>query len=79
MLRDLGLSGMASTYQELDTQPEIRHLEHGEWLALLLERETTARRQKRFEAGLGPQTSAMTPSLRTSTFAPPVASIAIFS
>ncbi|MBB4233474.1 IS21-like element helper ATPase IstB [Rhizobium esperanzae] len=50
MLRDLGLSGMASAYQELDTQPEVRHLEHGEWLALLLERETTARRQKRFEA-----------------------------
>ncbi|MGV1849463.1 ATP-binding protein, partial [Rhizobium sp. L74/93] len=49
MLRDLGLSGMASAYQELDTQPEVRHLEHGEWLALLLERETTARRQKRFE------------------------------
>jgi DNA replication protein DnaC len=47
MLRDLGL---ASAYQELDTQPEARHLEHSEWLALLLERETTARRQKRFEA-----------------------------
>ena len=50
MLRDLGLTGMASAYQELEAQPEARHLEHGEWLALLLEREATTRRQKRFEA-----------------------------
>jgi DNA replication protein DnaC len=50
MLRELGLSGMASAFQKLDTQPEARNLEHGEWLTLLLERETTSRRQKRFEA-----------------------------
>lgn len=50
MLRELGLTGMASAYQELEAQPEARSLEHGEWLALLLERETTTRRQKRFEA-----------------------------
>ncbi|ASY65963.1 Mobile element protein (plasmid) [Sinorhizobium sojae CCBAU 05684] len=50
MLRELGLSGMASAYQELEAQTEARSLEHGEWLALLLEREATMRRQKRFEA-----------------------------
>jgi len=50
MLRELGLTGMASAYQELEAQTEARHLEHGEWLALLLEREATVRRQKRFEA-----------------------------
>ncbi|MEO5325221.1 IS21-like element helper ATPase IstB [Mesorhizobium sp. CC13] len=50
MLRELGLTGMASAYQELETQTEARSLEHGEWLALLLEREATMRRQKRFEA-----------------------------
>lgn len=50
VLRDLGLTGMAGAYQELEAQPEARHLEHGEWLALLLEREATTRRQKRFEA-----------------------------
>lgn len=50
MLRELGLSGMASAYQELEMQSEARSLEHGEWLALLLEREATMRRQKRFEA-----------------------------
>ena len=50
MLRELGLSGMARAFQELETQPEARALQHGEWLALLLEREATTRRQKRFEA-----------------------------
>lgn len=50
MLRALGLSGMANAYQELEMQPEARSLQHSEWLALLLEREATARRQKRFEA-----------------------------
>ncbi|WP_435528522.1 IS21-like element helper ATPase IstB [Mesorhizobium shangrilense] len=50
MLRELGLSGMANAFQELETQPEARALQHGEWLALLLEREATTRRQKRFEA-----------------------------
>lgn len=38
MLRELGLSGMASAYHELEAKPEVRSLEHGEWLALLLER-----------------------------------------
>jgi hypothetical protein len=79
MLRDLGLSGMASAYQELDTQPEVRHLEHGEWLALLLEREATARRQKRFEARARAANLAMMPNLRTLTSEPPAASIAISS
>ncbi|MER8710536.1 ATP-binding protein, partial [Mesorhizobium sp. M1088] len=50
MLRELGLTGMASAYQELEMQTEARSLEHGEWLALLLEREATTRRQRRFEA-----------------------------
>ncbi|MHA6645472.1 IS21-like element helper ATPase IstB [Mesorhizobium sp. A623] len=50
MLSELGLHGMAKGFQDLDAQPEARALEHGEWLAILLERETTLRRQKRFEA-----------------------------
>ncbi|MER9559869.1 IS21-like element helper ATPase IstB [Mesorhizobium sp. M0323] len=50
MLRGLGLYGMATAFQELDAQSEVRGLEHGEWLAMLLEREATMRRQKRFEA-----------------------------
>ena len=50
MLRELGLQGMANAYQDLEMQAEVRSLEHGEWLALLLEREATMRSQKRFEA-----------------------------
>ena len=50
MLRELGLYGMATAFQELDAQSEARGLEHGEWLVMLLEREATMRRQKRFEA-----------------------------
>ena len=50
MLCQLGLNGMAKGFQDLEAQPEARALEHGEWLALLLEREVTLRRQKRFEA-----------------------------
>ncbi|TGQ30050.1 IS21-like element helper ATPase IstB [Mesorhizobium sp. M00.F.Ca.ET.216.01.1.1] len=50
MLRELGLYGMATAFQELDAQSEARGLEHGEWLAMLLERKATMRRQKRFEA-----------------------------
>lgn len=51
MLRDLGLHGMARAFQDLDVQAEARApLDHGEWLAILLEHEATLRRQKRFEA-----------------------------
>ncbi|WP_137129764.1 IS21-like element helper ATPase IstB [Rhizobium sp. FY34] len=50
MLHELGLKGMATAFQELDAQSEARGLEHGEWLAILLEREATVRQQKRFEA-----------------------------
>lgn len=50
MLTDLGLHGMAKGFQDLQSQPEARALEHGDWLALLLERETTLRRQKQFES-----------------------------
>jgi DNA replication protein DnaC len=50
LLQDLNLHGMATAFRDLQTQPEAQSLEHAEWLALLLEHEATARRQKRFEA-----------------------------
>jgi len=50
MMRDLGLHGMAKAFQDLAAQAEARTLDHGEWLAILLEQEATMRRQKRFEA-----------------------------
>ena len=49
LLAELGLHGKARSFQELQAQPESRALEHADWLALLLERESTMRRQKRFE------------------------------
>ena len=49
LLRELGLTGMASGYRALDANPEAGALSHAEWLGLLLEHEATARRQKRFE------------------------------
>ncbi len=45
----LGLDGMAKGFKELDANPE-RAPSNTPWLALLLEHETTLRRQKRFEA-----------------------------
>ena len=50
LLASLGLHGMAKAFQELEAQPEAGALRHAEWLALLLDREVTTRRQKRFEA-----------------------------
>ncbi len=46
LLRELGLTGMASGFKTLDANPEARTLGHAEWLGLLLEHEATARRQK---------------------------------
>ncbi len=50
LLQKLGLHGMAKGFRELERQPEVAGLEHGEWLALLLDHEATLRRQKRFES-----------------------------
>ncbi|MBV8104446.1 MAG: IS21-like element helper ATPase IstB [Hyphomicrobiales bacterium] len=48
-LNALGLYGLAKGFKELEHKPEARGLEHAEWLGLLLEYETTLRRQKQFE------------------------------
>ena len=50
LLASLGLHGMAKAFQDLEAQPEAEALRHADWLALLLDREVTTRRQKRFEA-----------------------------
>jgi len=49
LLHSLGLDGMAKGFKALDAAPEMRDLEHAEWLGLLLDHEVTLRRQKRFE------------------------------
>jgi len=79
MLRELGLSGMANAYHELEAQPEARQLEHGEWFTILLERETTTRRRSASRQRPVPRCSATTPRSRTSTSALPAASIATCS
>jgi DNA replication protein DnaC len=48
-LHDLGLHGMAKGFKDLAGQPDLASLDHAAWLALLLDHETTLRRQKRFE------------------------------
>jgi DNA replication protein DnaC len=50
LLHTLGLHGMAKGFSDLANQSETASLDHAEWLALLLEREVTLRRQKRFES-----------------------------
>ena len=79
MLRELGLHGMAIAFQELDAQSEARGLEHGEWLAILLEREATMRRQKRFEARARAARLRHDAQIRMPTFVQPAASTAICS
>ncbi len=49
-LNALGLYGLAKGFKDLEHKPEARGLDHAEWLGLLLEYETTMRRQKQFEA-----------------------------
>jgi hypothetical protein len=39
LLHELGLHGMAHGFRELAQNPESGHLQHGEWLAILLEHE----------------------------------------
>ena len=48
-LHALGLHGLAKGFKELENRSEARGLDHAEWLGLLLEYETTLRRQKQFE------------------------------
>ncbi len=45
-----GLYGLAKGFKDLEHKPEARGLDQAEWLGLLLEYETTLRRQKQFEA-----------------------------
>jgi len=49
-LSELGLHGCAKGFKELEANPSAASLSHAEWLAVLLEHESTLRRQKRFEA-----------------------------
>jgi hypothetical protein len=47
-MRALKLDGMAEAFIELEAQERAKDLSHGEWLALLLDRETASRSTRRF-------------------------------
>jgi DNA replication protein DnaC len=51
-LNAMGLYGMAKAFVELNANPEAGGLQHGEWLAMLLEREAVHRQDKRLGARL---------------------------
>jgi DNA replication protein DnaC len=51
-LGQLGLSGMAQAFAELETSDETAALTHADWLGLLVDRELTHRRDKRLAARL---------------------------
>ncbi|MBI1776884.1 MAG: ATP-binding protein [Proteobacteria bacterium] len=51
-LHQLGLHGMAKAFAEVQASSEAHALSHAEWLALLLDREASLRRDKRFAGRL---------------------------
>jgi DNA replication protein DnaC len=51
-LSQLGLSGMAQAFAELEASDETAELTHADWLGLLVDRELTHRRDKRLAARL---------------------------
>src|SRR5262247_3522840 len=51
-LGQLGLSGMAQAFAELEASDETAALTHADWLGLLVDRELTHRRDKRLAARL---------------------------
>lgn len=51
-LRQLGLTGMAEAFTEIEASSEVARLTHPEWLGLLVERETTHRRDRRLATRL---------------------------
>ncbi len=48
-LRELRLTGMAQAFAEMQDNPQAEQLGHGEWLALLLDREATERHGRRLQ------------------------------
>src|SRR3954464_11138434 len=51
-LHQLGLTGMARAFAELEANPTSTALSHAEWLGLLLDREITERDERRLHARL---------------------------
>jgi DNA replication protein DnaC len=49
-LDQLGLAGMAKAFEELQDNPEVKALDHAEWLGLLLDREVTQRKDRKLKS-----------------------------
>jgi hypothetical protein len=77
-LGQLGLSGMAQAFAELEASDEAAALTHADWLGLLLDRELTHRRDKRLAARLR-YARLRQPASRTSITGPHAASTALCS
>ena len=75
-LGQLGLSGMAQAFAELEASDETAALTHADWLGLLLDRELTHRHDKRLAAGCAMPDCASRPASRTSIIGPHAASTA---
>jgi hypothetical protein len=74
LLHQLGLAGMAKAFGEIEASAEATTLTHPEWLALLLDREVSYRRDNACSPGC-----AIKPRSRTSITAPSAVSIALSS
>ncbi|WP_275996697.1 hypothetical protein [Bradyrhizobium sp. 153] len=61
---------MADTLIELQNNPEAAEMPHPDWLGLLVDREVTARDNRRLMRRLTKPSSARPPPSRTSTIAP---------
>ena len=75
-LAQLGLSGMAQAFAELEASDEAATLTHADWLGLLVDREITHRRDKRLAARLRYARLRQQAASRTSITGPRAASIA---
>jgi hypothetical protein len=75
-LHQLGLDGMARAFVELAANPTSTSLSHAEWLALLLDRESTERYERRLRARLRCARLRTTPLPRTSIIVPRAVSTA---
>jgi DNA replication protein DnaC len=78
-LGQLGLSGMAQAFAELEASDETATLTHADWLGLLVDREITHRRDKRLAARLRYARLRQQASVEDVDYRPHGASTALYS
>ena len=69
-LHALGLAGMAKAFTEIEAAGSTTNLGHAEWLGLLIDRELSLRRDKRFVMRLRAAKLVSRLASRMSTIAP---------